>query len=198
MHRILILSIALLAISAPAAEITIGWTAPVENEDGSSVDDLAGFNLYQRPDTNWIAGQDEILVPATNPSPGPDEDYEVTFAIDRSWWYAATAVDEAGNESAFSEPLLVDIVAPALALLGDNPLTLERGAPYVEPGWSVSDDYDPAPAVTVSGDVPAEVGSYELVYRATDHQTNETTATRTVNVEDGVTPNPPSRLRRGG
>jgi hypothetical protein len=44
-----------------------------------------------------------------------------------------------------------DTVVPVLTLLGDASMTVYTGGQFVDPGYSVSDNLDPAPVVTVSG-----------------------------------------------
>ena len=44
-----------------------------------------------------------------------------------------------------------DTVDPVLTLLGDASMTVYTGGQFVDPGYSVSDNLDPAPVVTVSG-----------------------------------------------
>lgn len=96
--------------------VSYGWEAPTLNVDDTPVTDLAAFNLYIRPDTNWTAGRDiEAVVLATNAAPATGEVYSATveYAIDlQSAWAAVTAVDFSGNESDWSVPLLFTNLSP--------------------------------------------------------------------------------------
>ncbi len=64
-----------------------------------------------------------------------------------------------------------DIHAPVLTLLGDDPLSVNVGGPYVEPGYTAIDahDGDLSSQVVITGTVDVNTpGSYELTYTATD------------------------------
>lgn len=66
---------------------------------------------------------------------------------------------------------VVDTIAPVIALFGDNPVTLEVGNAYVEPGYTATDNYDGdiTANVIVSGSVDHEIsGSYTLTYDVSD------------------------------
>ena len=79
-----------------------------------------------------------------------------------------------------------DTVFPVISINGDNPATVELGSTYNDPG-AVSDDG--SPIIVLSNDVNTNVvGSYSIVYSATDLAGNTTTATRTVNVVDTTAP----------
>jgi len=81
---------------------------------------------------------------------------------------------------------VVDTTPPVIALLGDNPLELEVGTPYSEPGYTVSDNSaeDITSDVVVTGSVYHDVlGSYTLNYNVSDLSGNPAEEkTRTVNV----------------
>jgi hypothetical protein len=87
---------------------------------------------------------------------------------------------------------VVDTVAPVITLSGDNPVTLEVGTPYVEPGYTASDTYDGdiTGNVVVTGTVNHAIpGSYILRYNVSDSSGNPAQEkTRTVNVVDSVAP----------
>src|SRR5699024_4246975 len=73
------------------------------------------------------------------------------------------------------DPEPEDTVAPEITLNGDNPMELEVGETYDEPGATAEDDVD--------GDVDtSKVREYEIVYTVSDEAGNEATATRVVNV----------------
>lgn len=86
---------------------------------------------------------------------------------------------------------VVDTKAPVLALLGADPLELEVGSPFADPGATALDvaDGDLTADIAVSGTVDAtKAGSYTLTYRVSDASGNEATATRTVEVVDTKAP----------
>ncbi len=98
-----------------------------------------------------------------------------------------------------------DIVAPAITLLGDNPLRLAVGGTFVEPGVTVTDNADASVPVAIYVDgveQPADSSTittssettHIITYRATDAAGNATTALRSVIVgnPDGSTSTPPA------
>lgn len=92
-----------------------------------------------------------------------------------------------------SDAALLDVEdnPPELTLLGANPLDLECGGAYDEPGATAEDEEDGniSAAITVSGTVhPQTPGTYTLEYSVTDSAENTATATRTVVVSDATAP----------
>jgi PKD repeat protein len=87
---------------------------------------------------------------------------------------------------------VVDRVAPILTLKGDNPLILKKDETFVEPGWTVTDNYWKDPLVWVYnwGKVNTEKpDTYYLYYFAADSSANiSDTLIRMVIVEqpDGI------------
>ncbi len=88
-----------------------------------------------------------------------------------------------------SESITIDQEPPVMTLNGANPLRLNLGQPFVDPGASAVDNVDGSVAVTVSGSVNvSEVGSYTLTYEATDAALNAAVPVeRTVIVTHNVT-----------
>ncbi len=92
-----------------------------------------------------------------------------------------------------------DTTVPAITLLGANPMTLEAGDLYVEPGATAADSGDPTVTVVIdsSGVNTSLVGSYSVTYNATDVSGNMAAeVTRSVIVTDTSVPviggiNPP-------
>jgi fibronectin type 3 domain-containing protein len=87
------LSLAFAATPAQAAQVQLAWDAPLQ-ADGTPVPNLAGYKLYYGSQS----GQYQTAIPVsmattytvTNVSPG------------QTYYFAATAYDTAGTESAFS------------------------------------------------------------------------------------------------
>ncbi|WP_432406764.1 immunoglobulin-like domain-containing protein [Wukongibacter sp. M2B1] len=67
---------------------------------------------------------------------------------------------------------------PVISIIGDNPIELTTSDTYVEHGAVTND----GSAVTITGNVLNEIGTYEVVYTATN-SVGTTTATRTVIVK---------------
>jgi hypothetical protein len=88
---------------------------------------------------------------------------------------------------------VVDVTAPTITVLGANPLTLELGAAFVDPGATALDACaGPAPVTTLGAVNTNAVGTYTLTYAAQDGSGNWAAATRTVKVVDTK----PPRIRR--
>jgi hypothetical protein len=87
---------------------------------------------------------------------------------------------------------VVDTMAPVIELLGDNPLVLEAGTRYTEPGYRATDNYDGdiTSRVWVKGYVDSNTfGNYTLTYTVSDSSGNPAEEkTRTVRVVDTTPP----------
>ena len=86
------------------------------------------------------------------------------------------------------EVTIFDEEAPAITLLGDNPLTIDAGSgPYVDPGATASDNVDG----DISGNIQVDssevdtttAGTYTVYYTVADSSGNTGELTRTVIVE---------------
>jgi fibronectin type 3 domain-containing protein len=84
---------------------TLTWNKNVES-------DLAGYNVYRRIGSAPLKGDvkvNSVLVPGATPT------YVDSVSVDGDYFYAVTAVDTAGNESAFSNVVdkVVNTVPPS-------------------------------------------------------------------------------------
>ena len=78
----------------------------------------------------------------------------------------------------------IDTTPPVITLNGDNPMTIECGIGFTDPGALATDDIDGNISVNSSNDVNVtEVGTYEVIYTATDSSGNTSSETRTVFVQ---------------
>lgn len=76
-----------------------------------------------------------------------------------------------------------DTSDPTVALVGDSAVTLVIGQAFVDAGSTVTDTCDQDVSVSVTGSVDSDqVGTYEIVYNATDANGNSASQTRTVSV----------------
>lgn len=101
--------------------------------------------------------------------------------------------DAAGNNAATVTRTVIvqNTTGPVITLLGDNPLTLEKGQELLDPGATASSptDGDLTSSIVRSGTVPAAIGSYILIYNVSDSSGKAAmTVSRTVNVIDTGTP----------
>ena len=96
-----------------------------------------------------------------------------------------------GGEDIFvydSQYAIQDTTPPTITILGDNPMTIEVGSTFSDPGVTVYDQ-DGSSTYTTTGTVTSNVlGTYTLTYTAVDNSGNQATATRTVNVIDTTEP----------
>ena len=92
---------------------------------------------------------------------------------------ASTSTDN----SVFYE-LCIDLAPPTLTLLGDAQMSIILDDPFVDPGFTVSDDCDASPTVVVGGDTvdPSTIGTYAISYTATDATGKISSLIRTVRV----------------
>jgi hypothetical protein len=84
---------------------------------------------------------------------------------------------------------VADTTAPVITLSGPASSTIQLGTAYVDPGASAADAVSGSVTVTKVGTVnPNAIGTYTIVYSATDAAGNTATATRTVIVQDTIPP----------
>jgi len=118
---------------------------------------------------------------------------DVDTAATGTYSVVYSATDIAGNTATATrmvnvvEATTTDIIAPVITITGGTPITISVGTTYTDAGATAIDDVDGTTTVTtVSNDVDSNtVGTYSVVYSATDIAGNTATATRTVNVISG-------------
>ncbi len=95
-----------------------------------------------------------------------------------------SATDSSGNVADVVTRMVtvVDTTPPVITLIGEAVVTIEMGGTYTELGATFSDNYDTELITTIDDDDvdTSVVGSYEVIYSATDDSDNTGTATRTV------------------
>ncbi|MBP6942606.1 MAG: right-handed parallel beta-helix repeat-containing protein [Candidatus Buchananbacteria bacterium] len=82
----------------------------------------------------------------------------------------------------------VDTVAPVVTLVGGGSVSLTKGQTWADPGYTVTDNIDLSPVVTVTGSININtVGTYVFNYSARDAAGNQSVVVnRTVTVTDVV------------
>jgi plastocyanin len=78
--------------------ISLNWVAPSENADGSALTDLAGYRIYYGTTSRNYSGMVELNDPA-------DTSHSLSLASG-DYYVAMTALDQQGNESAYSNEVL--------------------------------------------------------------------------------------------
>jgi hypothetical protein len=88
-------SFSISVVGAAQGSVTLSWTPPTTNEDGTQLNDLAGYRIY------W--GTTQGVYPNAAPIDNPGT---ATYVLDNltpnKYYFVATAVDTSGNESTFS------------------------------------------------------------------------------------------------
>ena len=137
------------------ATTTLTWDAPTTNLDGTQLDDLAGFNVYEKPEDGvfvWIADVGEPQFTLGNISAG-------TYA------YVVTAYDASGNESDWSNEVVCVIGSHEDA---DPTHSDPNVDPNLDPNLDPNVDPNVDPNLDLTGDTvddpPAEMGSATLTW----------------------------------
>ncbi|WP_296637773.1 immunoglobulin-like domain-containing protein [Polaribacter sp.] len=85
-----------------------------------------------------------------------------------------------------------DTMVPVITLVGDNPMTIEVGSTFTDPGATALDagDDDLTSSIVVTGSVDTStIGTYTVTYNVSDANGNAAdSVTRTVNVVDTTVP----------
>ena len=71
----------------------LSWDAPTTNTDGTDLADLAGYKIYYGTSSGTYDSFIDVAKVTT---------YTVTELTPATYYFAVTAYDEAGNESAYS------------------------------------------------------------------------------------------------
>jgi uncharacterized repeat protein (TIGR01451 family) len=150
-----------------APVITVNGPNPMTVECGTIFTDpgATANDLCAGPVTVNSSGTVNTSVPGT---------YTITY----------TATDGTNTATASRTVNVVDTTAPVITVNGPNPMTIECGSTFTDPGATATDSCAGSVPVSSSSNVnPNMPGTYTVTYTATDG-TNTSTATRTVIVVD--------------
>ena len=152
----------------------IDRTAPVISIAGDRTVNHEQGSVYTDPGATATDAVDGSVLVTTSGAVGSDAGtYTLTYR----------ATDAAANAATATRTVVVaDTISPVMTLVGADAIDHEQGAPFTDPGVSASDVVDGTVAVTTNSTVGTAVGSYELIYTATDMAGNTTTASRMVTV----------------
>lgn len=89
-------------LPAPLLSVTLNWQPPLENTDGTVLEDLTGYRIYYQ-DSN---GQYKMLEQLSNPGLSS---YMLEGLAPGIWSFAMTALNNAGIESNFSNLSEMDL-----------------------------------------------------------------------------------------
>ena len=82
-------------VATATGSAMLSWNPPTQNVDGSPLNDLAGYRVY------WGTSQGNYSNSVTVNNPGLSS-YVVDQLTPATWYFVLTAVNSAGNESAYS------------------------------------------------------------------------------------------------
>ena len=153
-----------------------GVDIPSTNQD----DDNHAKFMVEGTDTNFTAGEENIEIVA-------GEILAEIHALGNALPVVCTPDGDSVITTVEVEEEEVDEVAPEITLNGDNPMELEVGETYQEPGATAEDDVDGdiSDNIEISGEVDTEEpGEYEITYTVVNEAGNEVTVTRTVIVNE--------------
>jgi hypothetical protein len=144
-----------------------------------------------------ISGTFAFASPTTAPAAGTSGQ-DVVFAPSATANYNSVTIK-------MDVTVMADIVAPTITLVGENPIYLNVGGNFNDPGALVTDNVDATRTITGSGTVDTSVaGGYTLTYQAVDYAGNSATqVTRSVVVSSsgtggGAAPAVPTQLTETG
>jgi hypothetical protein len=81
--------------AAGTGTATLSWTAPTQNADGTSLTDLAGFRVYYGPNPTDLSLRQTLFDPQAVQA-------AVSGLSSGTWYFAVSAFNSAGAESALS------------------------------------------------------------------------------------------------
>src|SRR5699024_5665893 len=156
----------------------------IPETEHSDKDDFVSFAI-NRNDTEFTAGEEDYEIIAG------DNETEINAKLEVSPIYLTVACsppkDNVITTVTVEEETEEDITEPVITLNGDNPMELEVGETYQEPGATAEDDVDGdiSDNIEISGEVDTEEpGEYEITYTVVNEAGNEVTVTRTVIVNE--------------
>lgn len=122
----------------------------------------------------------------------PNHSKTATNISNDTFWWRVKSVDQAGNESLWSDlwKVTVDNTKPIITLNGDSEIFVEFGTEYEELGAKVTDNVDEDLEAIITSDLDlTKLGTYTIKYNVPDTAGNiADEVTRTVNVVDSTEP----------
>lgn len=86
--------------------ITLAWDPPQTDAEGNPLDDLAGYRLYFGQQSPLDASRDTFV------EVGLEASRTLTGLSPGTYYFATSAVDTAGNESALSDEVGAELTSP--------------------------------------------------------------------------------------
>lgn len=92
----------------PQAQVTLSWAAVTTNSDGTALDDLDHYEVFQRPSPSDILTRQQVATTTeTTHSMSP-------YITGSNWLFSVRAVDTAGNRGLLSTEILVPMARDAI------------------------------------------------------------------------------------
>lgn len=151
--------------------------------DPDSLDDVLSYEVY-------IGKEISKLEKIYNGS--KDEVIASDLDSNTKYFWELRAIDLFGDKivvNGFFTTSIIDVKAPEITILGNNPETLSIAMPYIESGAKADDniDGDLTDKIIFSGSVNTLIpGSYTIKYTVKDSSDNSSTEKRIVIVEDYI------------
>ncbi|NOZ69431.1 MAG: hypothetical protein GXP46_09380, partial [Deferribacteres bacterium] len=152
----LIISILLSAATLYAGDVTLTWTPPTTNADGTPLTDLAGFKVYY----GTASGNYSQVIDVNDPN---QTQYQVTGLTNgQTYYFAVTAYDTSGNESDYSNEYAKTIESSSAAPVPDITVTVS-GSPATSITFGdVTEGNSSSKTVTVKNDGNADLSVYTI------------------------------------
>lgn len=90
----------------PTVSVTLAWDPPATDAEGNPLEDLAGYRLYFGTRAPLSQARDTFVAVGTSTT------HTLEGLSPGTWFFAITAVDLDGNESAFSNEVGAELAAP--------------------------------------------------------------------------------------
>lgn len=118
-------------VHAGSAKLT--WNPPIDNEDGTPLEDLAGYTIYWGTSSRNYTHSQTVSVCAACPIPvGLEEEFTcLPLLPETTYYFAVTAFNTKGNESGYSNEVS-KTTAPATNPLGNVALKPPRSFKKVD------------------------------------------------------------------
>lgn len=89
-----------IVVNAPpvtTSSVTISWTPPTQNTDGSTLTALAGYYIYYGTSPSNLSSATRVQIAGTSMT-----SYTITDLTSGTWYFAMSAYDSSGNQSALT------------------------------------------------------------------------------------------------
>lgn len=130
---LVVISLILPAFKAHADSVHLSWNPPIDNVDGTTITDLAGYNVYWGTSSRTYPNMSTVLTCISCPDPIGTEREQTCLALTpgQTYYFAVTAFDASGNESDFSNEVMMDILVTG-GILGNIDTTSPGSASRVD------------------------------------------------------------------